>query len=498
MNRILIFSYLAQAYISFIGVILMPLYLHFMGAEAFGLVGIFLMLQAWILLLDFGLTPTLSREMSLYRSGKHDALAAWRRLRSLEWVFATLSLISLFTFWLSKGWIANSWLKVENIDADIVVVSIFLMGVAATLRWLTGFYRAALIGLERHAWVNGTQALFATVKFLLVIPVLALTTSPALVFFLYQAIACLLELIVFARGLYRSLPGAPDSALPDLVALKAMWPTASAMAFMAGIWIFISQIDKLILSQILSLESFGYFTLAVAVAGGGLLLLPSLNQVLQPRMTILAAQGQTEELSRLYHSATQFAVVVFGVLGGGLALLAEPVLWAWTGNREVSANVAPILFWYGLANALITLLFFPFMLQFAYGYLRLHVLGNIILALTLLPALIAAAMYFGATGTGMVLFFANLIFLLFWVPLVHKRLLPQAVWRWPLRDIIPIAATTLVVLWGASLIIPADTSRFMSLFFVIVAMIFSASAGIFIGESTREWAKAILSRGKGS
>ena len=79
-----------------------------------------------------------------------------------------------------------------------------------------------------------------------------------------------------------------------------MWPTASAMAFMAGMWVFLTQIDKLILSRILSLEAFGYFSLAIAVAGGVLILTPPLNQVLQPRMIILAVQGRSDELQTLY------------------------------------------------------------------------------------------------------------------------------------------------------------------------------------------------------
>jgi len=473
----------------------MPIYLRYMGAEAFGLVGIFLMLQAWLQLLDLGMTPTLSREMSLFRSGKHNAIEMWRRLRSLEWIFATLAILSVLTFWLGKDWLTHNWLKVDDIDTGVVTTSIFLMGVAATLRWLTGFYRAALVGLERHTWVNGNQAFFATVRFLLVVPALAITTTPVLVFFIFQVVACLVELVIFAIGLYRRLPGGPPSFFLDIGSLRAMWPIASVMALLAGIWIFLSQVDKLILSQVLSLKSFGYYTLAVAVAGGGLIILPSLNQVLQPRMTILAAQREIIELSDLYHSSTQFAVVIFSALGGGLALFAEPILWAWTGSREISANVAPILFWYALANSLVTLLVFPFMLQFAYGKLRLHVVGNIILASLLLPTLVLASLHYGAIGAGKVLFFANLLFLLFWVPLVHKRFMPQAVWCWPLIDILPIGSVALFTLWLATLIAPNDSSRMMTFLFIVVAITFSTIVGMLAGSRTRGWTKKIISWG---
>lgn len=496
MRRILISSYLAQGYISLISIALMPIYLHYMGIEAVGLVGFFLMLQSWLQLLDLGLTPTLSREMSLFCAGVYNAQVVWQRLRSLEWILGGLAILVIVSFWFSQGWIAVNWLKVQSLNVKFVATCVFLMGLVGTLRWLTGLYRASLIGLEKQLWVNGALAIFATLKFVVVLPVIALANSPSLAFFKFQALIGLVELSVFSRVLYRSLPEHPRSILPCAVALKAMWPTASAMAFMAGMWVFLTQIDKLILSRVLPLEAFGYFTLAVTVAGGVLILVPPLNQVLQPRMTILVAQGRDGELRELYHISTQIAVVVLTVLGGGLALFAYSLLWAWTGNRLVAAEAAPILFWYALANTLTGLLVLPFMLQFAHGYLRLHIVGNVMLALTLIPALVSAILNYGAVGAGMVFFMANLLFLLFWVPLAHRQLMPRAIWEWPLQDILPIALAALLVLWVASLLLPIETGRLTTVLLVMVAMLLSASVGLLTGSKTRDLVRNMLFREK--
>lgn len=496
MKRILISSYLAQGYISLIGIALMPIYLHYMGIEAIGLVGFFLMLQSWFQLLDLGLTPTLSREMSLFCAGVYNAQVVLQRLRSLEWILGGLAILAIVSFWFFQSWIAVNWLKVQSLNIDLVATCVFMMGLAGILRWLTGLYRAGLIGLEKQLWVNGALVILTTIKFVVVLPVIALSNSPSLAFFKFQVLIALVELSIFARVLYRSLGGHPKSILPCSVALKAMWPTASAMAFMAGMWVFLTQIDKLILSRVLSLEAFGYFTLAVAVAGGVLILVPPLNQVLQPRMTILVAQGQDDELRELYHTATQIAAVALTVLGGGLALFARPLLWAWTGNQMVAAEAAPILFWYSLSNILIGLLVLPFMLQFAHGYLRLHVIGNFILALTLVPALVLATLNYGAVGAGIVFFMANLLFLLFWVPLAHRRLMPRAVWEWPLQDILPIVLASLLVLWVASLLLPIETERLITGLLVIVTMLLSGGVGLLTGNRTRDLIRNMLFREK--
>ena len=40
-------NYASQLYTTLIGIVLVPLYLRYMGSEAYGLVGFFAMLQAW-------------------------------------------------------------------------------------------------------------------------------------------------------------------------------------------------------------------------------------------------------------------------------------------------------------------------------------------------------------------------------------------------------------------------------------------------------------------
>ncbi|MFX4408666.1 polysaccharide biosynthesis protein, partial [Acinetobacter baumannii] len=67
-------SYISQIYIVAISILILPLYVKYMGAEAYGLVGFFAMIQALFGLLDFGLTPTISRQTALYNTGAETAL----------------------------------------------------------------------------------------------------------------------------------------------------------------------------------------------------------------------------------------------------------------------------------------------------------------------------------------------------------------------------------------------------------------------------------------
>ena len=55
------------------GFVFVPVYISYLGIEAYGLIGLFATLQAWLSLLDLGLSPTLNREMARLRGGAHTA-----------------------------------------------------------------------------------------------------------------------------------------------------------------------------------------------------------------------------------------------------------------------------------------------------------------------------------------------------------------------------------------------------------------------------------------
>ncbi len=472
----------------------MPIYLKLMGAEAFGLVGFYLMLQAWLQILDLGLSPTFSREMSLFKAGIINAAAAWQRLRSLEWLLTVVAITIVTTIIILKNKVASDWLTVKHLSTDDVAICITLMAITAALRWLMGLYRSGLIGLEQQSLVNGAGILFITLKFVGVLPLLVYWSASPKVFFEYQTFIGIMELLTFLLFLYRALPGSSSTLLPSWSAFQAMLPIAGAMAFMSGVWIVTTQTDKLILSKVLSLEEYGNYTIAIALAGGLLSLIIPLNQVLQPRMTVLVAQKKLTELHELYRQMTQLITALFFALGGTLALFAEPILYAWTGNSATAQTAAPILLYYGLANAFIGALALPFMLQFAHGYLRLHVIGNLIMSTTLLPALIYASIHYGGVGAGSTLLAARFLFILLWIPLVHRRLIPDIIWKWPLYDVGKVAIAIFIFLLAAHKLLPQIENRMLSVFMLGCIFFSGLLVGLLTGNYSRRHVVGLIGK----
>lgn len=449
-------SYASQLYTALIGIVLVPVYLQHMGSEAYGVVGFFAMLQAWFNLLDLGLTPTMARESARYHGGAISALAYRRLHRSLSLVFVTIAVCGGVGLLALAGVVTTYWLNVGQLPPADVVSAIQVMAVCIALRWMGGLYRGIVTGAERLVWLGGFNALIATLRFVGVLATMWLWGFTLAVFFWHQLSVAALELAGLLMKGHGLLPRLDSLSEPVGWSFKPVQPLlrfSLTIAFTSSVWVLVTQTDKLILSGILPLAEYGYFTLAVLVAGGITVITSPVSTVIMPRMARLHAEGKHQELTHLYNQASQFVSVVAGSVAATLVVCAEPLLYAWTGSREVTEAAAPILRLYAIGNGLLALGAFPYYLQYARGNLRYHLIGNLVLTVVLIPAIIVAATRSAGIGAGWAWVVMNAVYLLVWVGYVHSKLQPGLHWGWLMRSVFGILLPAVAVgllLEGAS------------------------------------------------
>lgn len=446
LKRNILANYASQIYVTLIGIVMVPMYVRYMGAEAYGLVGFFAMLQAWFTLLDMGLTPTMARATARFNGGASDALSLRRLLRALEGIFIVIAVLGGASMIAGSGAIAGSWLKVQHLPLDEVQHVIMLMAVIVALRWVCGLYRGAINGFERFVWLGGFNIAIATARFVLVIPLFIYVGTSPTEFFRYQLVVAVVELVVLVAQTYRLLPKVKTGKRTpwQWEPLRGVLKFSLSIAFTSSVWVLVTQTDKLVLSKLLPLADYAYYTLAVLVASGVMVISGPISGALLPRLTKLSASGDEVGLIRLYRNATQLVTVIAVPTALVLAFFSEQVLWAWTGNAEIAHTAAPVLTLYALGNGILALGAFPYYLQFAKGDLRLHLIGNALFVLLLIPALIWATIQYGVIGAGYAWLGANAVYFLFWVPKVHKRFVKGLHMQWLLRDVGTTVSLTVV------------------------------------------------------
>ena len=99
-------SYAGQAYALLVGILIMPFYLGHLGAEAYGLIGFFSVMQAWLQLLDAGMSPSLVRAVAHQQSLPTEERNAGHLLRSFEIIFVPLAVLCCVVIYAASPWIA--------------------------------------------------------------------------------------------------------------------------------------------------------------------------------------------------------------------------------------------------------------------------------------------------------------------------------------------------------------------------------------------------------
>lgn len=461
-KRNLIANYASQLYVMAIGVIMAPVYLSYMGQEAYGLIGFFIVMGAWFQLLDIGLTPTLVRETARFRGGAIGVNNLRSLLRALEIFFGIVSVTGGAMIVLLSKPIATDWLKVQYLPIDEVAHAIVLMGLAIPLRWIAGLYRSVVNGFERQVWLGGYNIVIATFRFIGVIGIFEFLGATPENFFSYQLILAAIELGGLTLMTYRlvrrgSAPREKFSWAP----FRNNLAFSLTIAFTSTVWLALIQTDRMVLSKTLTLSAYGVFSIAIVAAATVSALNGALGQAILPRLTKFAAERDMTGMINLYHNATQTACVIAAPVVAMLAFFASPVLMAWTGRPNIAHQAAPILALYAIGNGLAWLSSFPYYLQYAKGNLRLHLIGNTIQLLFLVPLIFFAAEHYGPVGTGAVWALSNALFFLIYTPIVHARFIPRTHGKWIYRDILPIVVPVAVAGELLSFILPWPKERWL-------------------------------------
>jgi len=330
------------------------------------------------------------------------------------------------------------------LDISTVSYCIALMGIMIGIRFLSSLYRSGISGSERQVWLSIANSIIISLKFLGVIFILHFISSDVRYFFQYQLVIAILELLILSFKFYKIIDIGRFRLYFSYKAIKPILPFAMGIAYTAGIWVLLTQLDKLLLSGILPLDEYGYFAI-VAMASNGILQLSSpISKAILPRMTSLYIQNKEDDLIKVYKKSTQLvSVLVFSIVAI-VGFYSYELLYSWTGNIEASIWGKDILFWYVMGNGILAIAAFQYYLQFAYGKLKMHVQYNTISVLISVPIVIWAAYSYGAIGVAIVWFAFRLISFLIWVPIVHHKFAPGIHKDWIMKDIFPVFITTII------------------------------------------------------
>ncbi len=492
-SRNIVANFVGVAWTGLMGPALVPVYIRFMGIEAYGLVGILTTLQAVFTLLDLGLSTTLNRELARLSLCDDRAEETRDLVRTVEFLYWSVAALIALILALATPLLATHWIHAQNLSPGIIRQAFVIMGLILAIQFPFALYSGGLMGLQRQVLLNGIAVVIATARGLGSILLLWLVAPTIEVFFAWQLAMTLLQTGLSAIFLWRSLPHTTTRPRFRPSLLRATWRFAAGLIGISIFALLLMQGDKILLSRLLALDEFGYYALAAVVASGLYIVVLPVFSAVFPRFSQLIASDDEPSLRALYHNSCQIVSVTLLPVAVIVALFAPEILRVWTRNPVVVQHAHLLVSLLVIGSALNGLLTLPYALQLAAGWTKLAFYQNAIAVTLLMPLLFWATHRYGAVGAAAIWITVNAGAVLFSIQVMHTRLLRGEQCRWYTRDVgLPLVGPLAVALLGRRLF-PIHPSTSVILGGLTLVSCAALLAACILTPLTRDWlAKRLL------
>ena len=464
----IIANFAGNGWVALINLVFVPIYLKYLGAEGYGLIGIFASLQVVLSLLDSGLSTTLNKEMarlSVVPDRQQQMRNLVKTLGTVYWgVAAAAGIIAVCL----SPLLARYWVHPATLSTSTITYAFLLLSASLMFQFPTGFYSGGLLGLQRQVMLNAARIIFATLKSVGAVLVLIFISRSILSFFMWNLFISILQAITMRALLWYSLPKTGADARFDQQELKNIWRFAAGIMGISLTAILLTQVDKIILSKILSLEQFGYYTVACTLGMMIYQVIAPLTQSYFPKFSNLISLNDIKGLKNLYHQGCQLISVL--VLPATLILVffSRELILIWTKSPLTADNTWEIAALFAYGTGLNGLLNLPYMLTVSSGWTKLGFYQNICLLVMMIPLTIFFALKYGAVGGALSWACINTVYFFVTPHLIHRKILKGEAGSWYWQDSLrPLLACIIVI--AASKYFFFRTPHSMTITLVIIA-----------------------------
>lgn len=465
--------------------IMAPVYLRYLGAEAYGLIGFYTTLLMCMQVFDMGMATTLNREIARHGTG-HLSEGNAKLLRCVELVYAAVSIVLVLGAWVLGAWFTNAWFTAKNIPAADITYAVYGIVLCVALRLPINVYQSALFGAQKMhlaSTIGITQIIAGVIGSYIL---LRFQHAGVVTFFVWQVVVALLHLVSIRSVVWRYAPELKVRTL-DWGSLRDLWRYAAGAGLISIAGLVLSQVDKVVLSKTLDLEHYGYYMLASTVAASVHMLSGPFYNIFFPMASKLISSNKSEVLLQKYQLfSTSLAACVFP-FALYLILFFQNLLSLWIDDQVAVVQISPIAKILIIATSLHALMFLPHALVMAMGIRKTYLAMYGLLIGLSVPITVLLSIHYGAVGGawGQVVLFVIHVFSGAWV--THRFCFKGYAISWIFRDVgRPLCVVVLFGLiaqaYGFNEKLNFDWSTGL---LSIVALVFVFFACIVVSPSTR-------------
>ena len=393
--------------------------------------------------------------------------------------------------------LADFWIQNNQLSSKTVTQALIIMSVTVAIQFSSSFYVGGLLGLQKQVALNTINIIFSTLRIGGAVYVIAYVSAQIQAFLLWQCFVTILQAIALIYAVRRSLPAAAEKGRFQKETFYKVWKFAAGMTGITIVTLILTATDKVILSRMLTLKEFGYYTLAGGISGVALgMPLSSINNAVYPRLSKYVSLDDTAALTEFYHRSCQLMSVVLISVAVILILFSFEILLMWTGKKEIADNTYLIMSLLTIGTLLNSLMWLPYHLQLAYGWTSLSFKLNVAAVLFLVPCMIASVYFYGVIGGVVCWIILNGFYILIGIQIMHRRLLKNEMLKWYFADLfLPFSGAIIVAGIAARFFVFSQIRFYIAVELAVISGLTLFSSAIFTKASRdliRHWTENLI------
>lgn len=320
-----------------LSLLLVPFYIHYLGLEAYGLVGFFVLIETLIGIFSKSIGVTFQREIAR-RDVDSEGRRTFRRLiRTFEIVYWGVGLGAALALVAFSGLLAKDWINVNSLPLPVVKMTLMLVALRIGLVMPKILYSASFLGTRKQAF--GSMLETSTVLASAVGQVIVVGLTKSIVGFMtVQVAAATLNLLLFRFFMTKRVLPPLEFSEParfDIQELRNLRSFALNMMWANGIGIILLQMDRFFISKILPLAELGIYN--IATAGGRLLniFIGPILIAIYPTTCQIAMTNEKSNLNSHIERNLKITLVIGTAVAVPLCFFSREVLLIWIRKPEI-------------------------------------------------------------------------------------------------------------------------------------------------------------------
>lgn len=425
-----------SATIAGLTIVITPIQIQILGMEAYAIIGFIATLQVAFTAFDFGLSATVSRELAADQSANKEISSSLvRTAMTIYWAIAIL--LGGILIGLAKP-IAQSWFNPEVMSAKDLEQSLQVIAFYLALRWPVALYVGVLTGVQKMELLNGVK-IFAGLFRLLGGMVVLLHWRSFELFLWWTVASAVVEVVAYHIACRRIHPIIVLGLGFSVASIKRVLRFSLIMNGLGILAIVIIQLDRLVISRVLTLEELGYYNLAYTAASVIPLIVAAISSAVLPSFSASYGGGiDKSEIVERYYEADRFTLFLSSFAAFALVTYGAPLLQLWVGSDNAGDAVLPLAvlataFWLAsvIANA--------YNIAVSRGQPQLYLIANLIIVAPYGIIVYFLTDKFGVSGTASAWIMLYLFYFIFIVRNIHREMLEISTSKWLYRIVLPYA-----------------------------------------------------------